>query len=98
MYVRNRKRNEVHVYVTIKPKGLSQRFEEGEEGDRQIRCLQYNPEKKKPNAVVHLKIDAAMESRRSYKEVRSSRWRTFLLTVCQVYCFVLLGVPAWRLI
>ena len=28
---------------TIKPKGLSQRFE-GEEGDRQIRCLQHNPE------------------------------------------------------
>ena len=31
---------------TIKPKGLSQRFE-GEEGDRQIRCLQHNPEKAK---------------------------------------------------
>ena len=35
MYVVSiRKRNEVQVYVTIKPKGLSQRFEESEEGDR----------------------------------------------------------------
>ena len=33
------------LYVTIKPKGLSQRFEESEEGDRQTRCLQHNPEK-----------------------------------------------------
>ena len=41
------KRNEVQVYVTITPKGLSQRFEEHEEGDRQIRCLQNNPEKTK---------------------------------------------------
>ena len=38
------KRNEVQVYVTIKPNVLSQKFEEGEEGDRQIRC-QHNPEK-----------------------------------------------------
>ena len=28
---------------------------------------------KRPNTVVHLKIDEAMESRRSYKEVRR-RW------------------------
>ena len=42
-----RKRNEVQVYVTIKPKRLSQRFEESEEGDRQIRCHQHNPEKTK---------------------------------------------------
>ena len=47
MYGRKRKRNEVQVYVTIKPEGLSQRFEEGEEGDRQIRCLQHNPENTK---------------------------------------------------
>ena len=60
-YVRKRKRNEVQVYVTIKPKGLSQRCEESEEGDRQIRCLD-NPEKTKPNIVVHLKIYAAMVS------------------------------------
>ena len=60
--------NEVQVYVTIKKtKSLSQRFEESEEGDRQIRCLQHNPEK--TNTVVHLKIDAAMESSRSHKEV-----------------------------
>ena len=47
MYVCKSKRNEVQLYVTIKPKGLSQRFEEGEEGDRQIRCLQHNSEKTK---------------------------------------------------
>ena len=46
MYVLKHKRNEVQVHVTIKPKGLSQRFEENEEGDRQIRCPQHNPEKK----------------------------------------------------
>ena len=34
-------------YVTIKPEGLIQIFEESEEGDRQIRCLQHNPEKTK---------------------------------------------------
>ena len=43
-------RQEVEVYVTIKLKGLSQRFEESDEGDRQmgflffvvitIKCLQ----------------------------------------------------------
>ena len=45
MYVRKRKRNEVQVvqYVKIKPKCLNQRFEESEEGDRQIRCLRHNP-------------------------------------------------------
>ena len=32
----------------------------------------YNVIQKRPNnTVAHLKIDAAMESRRSYKEVRS---------------------------
>ena len=71
--VRKRKRNEVEVHVTIKTKGLSQRFEESEEGDRQIRCLQHNnPENRKiPNIVVRLKVDEAMEGRRSYKEMRS---------------------------
>ena len=46
MYV-NRMRQEVQVYVTIKLKGLGQRFEESDEGDQQIRCLQHNPEKTK---------------------------------------------------
>ena len=50
------------MYVTIKPKDLSQRFEESEEGERQVRCLQHNPEKTKH--VVHLKIDAAEEVHR----------------------------------
>ena len=40
---RKRKRNEVQVYVTIKPKGLSQRFEESEKANRQIRCLHCCP-------------------------------------------------------
>ena len=42
-------RQEVQVYVTIKLKGLSQRFEESDEGDRQIKikCLQHNPEETK---------------------------------------------------
>ena len=44
-YVRKRKRKEVQEYVTIKPEGLIQRFEESEEGDWQIRGLQHNPEK-----------------------------------------------------
>ena len=65
--------NEVQVHVTMKPKGLSQRFEESEEGAWHIRCLEHNtnPGKTK-HRFVHLKIDAAiMESRRSYKEARS---------------------------
>ena len=40
-------RQEVQVYVTIKPKGLSQRFEESDEGDRQmgfsvVHCCYYD--------------------------------------------------------
>ena len=31
----------------------------------------FNIIQKRPNTVVHLKIDAAMDSRRSYKEVRT---------------------------
>ena len=63
-------RQEVQVYyVTIKLKGLSQIFEESDEGDRQIRCLQHNPEKIKTRCSPE--IDAAVESRRSYKGVRS---------------------------
>ena len=60
-------RQEVQVYVTIKLEGLSQRFEESDEGDRQIRCLQHNPEKTRCSP----EIDAAVEVRRSYKGVRS---------------------------
>ena len=59
-YARKHKMNEVQVYVTIKPKGLSQRFEESEEGDRQIRCLQHNPEK--------IKHRCSPENRRSNGE------------------------------
>ena len=40
-------RQEVQVYVTIKLKGLDQRFEESDEGDRQmgfgvVRCCYYD--------------------------------------------------------
>ena len=58
MYVNARK--EVQVYVTIKPEGLLQRFEEREEGDRQIICLQHNPE--------NTKHRCSPENRRSNEE------------------------------
>ena len=61
MYVNARgMRYEFTWYVTIKPKGLSQRCEESEEGDRQIICLQYNPEKTKDRC--------SPENRRSNRE------------------------------
>ena len=66
---RKSKMNEAQVCIKIKPKGLSQRFEEGEEGDG--RSDVFNIIQKRPDTDVHLKIDAAMESCRSYKEVRS---------------------------
>ena len=62
----------IYIYVTIKAKGLGQRFEDRRRGRSADRC-QHNPEETKQTPfVVHLKIDEAMESRRSYKEVRSS--------------------------
>ena len=65
------KRNKVHV--TIKAKGLGQRFEE-----RRRRRPEdvFNIIQERPNTtttVVHLKVDEAMEGRRSHKEMRSSR-------------------------
>ena len=68
-YVRKCKRKEVQVYVTIKQGGLIPRFEESKRATGRLDV--FNIIQKKPNTVVHLKIDAAMESRRSYKEVRS---------------------------
>ena len=62
-------RQEVQIYVMIEPNGLSQIFEESDESDRQIRCLQHNPEKTKTRCSSE--IDAAVEGRRSYKGVRS---------------------------
>ena len=69
-----RRRNKAYlVYIicnkTIKAKGLSQRFEEKRTGRPAdvFNLIQ----KKRPNTVVNLKTDEAMESRRSYKEVRS---------------------------
>ena len=69
--LRKRNRKEVQVYVTIKRESLIQRLEESEEGDRQIRCLQHNPENIKHLYCVHLRLDEAMESPRSHKEMRS---------------------------
>ena len=57
----------MHV-LTIKPKGLGQRFEErrrGRPADDVFNVIQ-----KRPNTVVHLKVDEAMEGRRSHKEMR----------------------------
>ena len=68
MYV-NARGMRYKLYVTTKPKGLSQRFEESEEGTG--RSDVFNIIQKRPNTVVHLKIDAVMEGRRSYKEVGS---------------------------
>ena len=65
-YVRKSERNE--VYVTIKPKGLGERFE----GRRRGRPVDvFNIIQKRSITVVHLKVDEAMEGRRSHKEMRS---------------------------
>ena len=60
------KKNKVHV--TIKAKGLGQRLEERRRGRP---ADVFNIIQKRPNTVVHLKVDAAMEGRRSHKEMRS---------------------------
>ena len=52
----------------ITKNSLGQRFEERGRGRP---ADVFNIIQKRPNTVVHLKTDAAMESRRSYKEVRS---------------------------
>ena len=57
------------VYLlTIEPKGLGQRFEEM----RRERPADVNIIIQKiPNTVVHLKVDEAVEGRRSHKEMSS---------------------------
>ena len=53
----------------IEPKGLGQRFEErgsGRRADVFNIIIQ-----KRPKTVVHLKVDEAMEGRRSHKKMRS---------------------------
>ena len=58
------------MYVTIKLKCLSQRFEESflvATGRSDV----FNIVQKRSNTVVPLKIDAAVESLRSYKGMRS---------------------------
>ena len=52
----------------IEPKGLGQRFEERRRGRP---ADVFNIIQKRPNIVVHLKVDEAMEDRRSHKEMRS---------------------------
>ena len=66
--VRKSKRSEVYL-LTIEQKGLGQRFEE--EGRRGRPADVFNIIQKIPNTVVHLKVDEAMEGRRSHKEMRS---------------------------
>ena len=60
------RRNKVYLlYVTIQQaKGLGQRFEE-RRGGRPADV--FNIIQERPNTVVHLKVDEAMEGRRSYK-------------------------------
>ena len=66
--VRKSKRSEVYVLLTIKQKGLGQRFEERRRG---LPADVFNIIQKRPNTVVHLKVDEAMEGRMSHKEMRS---------------------------
>ena len=62
------KRSEVYV-LTIEPKGLGQRFEERRRGRP---ADVFSKIQKRPNAVVvHLKVDEAMEGRRSHKKMGS---------------------------
>ena len=61
-------RNKVYVTIT-RAKCLNQIFLKGRR--RRPADDVFNILKKKSNNVVHLKIDEAMESRRSYKEVRN---------------------------
>ena len=58
------------VYVPIKAKGLGQRFEKRRRG-RPADVFNIIMQKRPNTVVVHLKIDEAMESRRSYSEVAS---------------------------
>ena len=44
-------------------------LKKGEEGDRQMSSTIYI--QKRPSTVVHLKVDEAMEGRRSHKEMGS---------------------------
>ena len=60
------KRNKGHI--TIKAKGLGQRFEERRRGRPED---VFNIIQKRSNTVVHLKVDEAIEGRRSHKEMRS---------------------------
>ena len=61
------RRNKVY-YVTLKV--WVKDLKKGEEGDQQIDVFSIIIQKR-PNTAVHLKIDEAMEGRRSHKEVRS---------------------------
>ena len=65
--VRKSKRSGVY-FITIEQKCLGRRFEErrrGRPADDVFNIIQ-----KRPNTVVHLKVDEAMEGRRSHMEVR----------------------------
>ena len=68
MYVKARELSEVYVLTSEEPKGLGQRFEERRRGRP---AAVFNITQKRPNTVVPLKVDEAMEGRRSHKEMRS---------------------------
>ena len=75
-------RQEVQVYVTIKLKGLSQRFEESDEGDRQIRCLQHNPEKTKTRCSPE--VDAVIPTFQNITtDVRVMTFHLLFVVLCR---------------
>ena len=82
-YVRKSKRSEVYVLLTIESKGLGQRFEEKRRGRP---ADVFNIIQKRPNTVVHLKVDEATKGRRSHKKMRRAGRRRTFLTICQAYC------------
>ena len=63
-------KNKVHVTIK-KAKGLGQRFE-GRRRGRPKDVFNIIIQKRPNNTVDHLKVDDAMEGRRSHKEMRSS--------------------------
>ena len=58
------------ICINDRTKRFGSRFEERRRG-RPAEDV-FNIIQKRPNTVVHLKVDEAMEGRRSHKEIRSS--------------------------
>ena len=68
VYVKARGVRYTRYVLTIESKGLGQRFEERR---RERPADVFNIIQKRPNTVVHLKVDEAMEGRRPHKGLRS---------------------------